>query len=152
MERRRRLVELLPKAELHVHLEGTMTPMLALDLACRNGHPLARQGRDAMEAFYRHSDFPEFLQHFKALTEVLQYPADLYELVRHYTHLARQSAIVYAELHLSPLLHISDRMPYALMMRAIQRGVEQAAWEGVQLRIILDAVRQSGGKGIVRPG
>ena len=135
---------ILPKAELHVHLEGTMTPRFVLDLACRNGHPLARQGMDAISPLYEHADFQHFLKHFKILIGVLKSPADLYELVSHYTEIARENNIVYAEVHLTPVPLLSDSMPYPLMMQAVQRGVADAADRGVELRIILDTVRQFG--------
>ena len=59
------LIRVLPKAELHVHLEGTMTPEFAHTLARRYQHPLAEGGPKAIEALYRHRDFEDFLDHFK---------------------------------------------------------------------------------------
>jgi len=139
-----RFIEVLPKAELHVHLEGTITPEVALDLACRHGHPLADRGLESIRLLYRHDDFLDFLRNFATLTEVLLHPADLYELICQYTRFARRSNIVYAEVHLTPLPLVSQEMPYRAMMQAVQRGVEDAMLEELQLCIILDTVRQWG--------
>ena len=138
------LIRALPKAELHVHLEGSMTPEFVYELACRNGHPFMDMDLDYVETLYQHRNFHDFLEHFGAIIEVLQQPSDLFQLVLHYTGRAKGNNIVYAELHLTPLCLVGSRMPYPLMMEAIERGIAEARGQGVELKIILDSVRQWG--------
>ena len=139
-----KLIEALPKAELHVHLEGTITPELAFSLACRHGHPLMDLGEESIQALYRHASFPDFLDHFKILISLLQDATDIFELVMHYARFARQSNIVYAEVHFTPLPLVSEVLPYPLMLEAVERGIHQARGEGIELRLILDSVRHRG--------
>src|ERR1700712_2717607 len=64
----------LPKAELHLHLEGTITPETLVDLSHRNdAQPLTLE---AAEKLYQYTDFPSFLMSFKAVTERLHTAAD----------------------------------------------------------------------------
>src|SRR5580658_9299770 len=68
----------LPKAELHLHLEGSITAETLVELSQRNdAHPLTLE---AAKASYRYTDFPSFLMSFKAVTERLHTPAD-YEAI-----------------------------------------------------------------------
>lgn len=142
--RLRRFIEALPKAELHVHLEGTLTPDFAFDLACRHGHPLADLGPEAIHSFYQHADFHDFLEHLEVLLGLLQHPGDLYDLVGRYTRFARRSNIVYAEVHLTPLPLVVAGMPYPALMRAVEWAVDEARREGLQLQVILDTIRHLG--------
>ncbi len=138
------LIRALPKAELHVHLEGAMTPEFVFELACLHGHPFMDRGMAFLNSLYTHADFQDFLAHFKTLIEVLQQPGDLYRLVLHYAHRARENNIVYAEVHLTPLPLVSSRMPYAMMMEAVERGIGEARGLGVELHVIIDTIRHQG--------
>ncbi len=138
------LIRALPKAELHIHLEGAMTPEFVFELACLHGHPFMDGGMERLESLYAHADFQDFLAHFRTLIEVLQQPGDLYRLVLHYAHRARENNIVYAEVHLTPLPLVSSRMPYAMMMEAVERGIGEARGLGVELRVIIDTIRHLG--------
>ena len=94
-----RFIRLLPKAELHLHLEGTVTPETLVELSER--HPGGRLTLAQAQALYRYVDFSGFLLAFKAITERLQTPAD-YELItyRMIEALARQG-VVHAEVYVS---------------------------------------------------
>ena len=58
----RRFIERMPKAELHVHVEGTLEPELKFDLARRNGVPLPYRSVEEMRAAYDFDDLPSFLK------------------------------------------------------------------------------------------
>src|SRR6202012_850220 len=68
----------LPKAELHLHLEGSITPATLLELSRTNDDKPLTTGEG--QAVYRHHDFPSFLMSFKAVPERLHTPAD-YETI-----------------------------------------------------------------------
>lgn len=131
----------LPKAELHVHLEGCLPVSLARKLAQRHGLPT---GVYDVGDLYRHRDFPDFIEHFKALVGLLQTPDDLRALMDSYVELARASHIVYAEVHFTPYPLLSANMSYGAMMETIQASCDVANGDGIVLRIILDTVRQLG--------
>ena len=92
-------IRCLPKAELHLHLEGTVLPSTLVELSARHdAHPLTLA---EAEAVYRFADFSGFLDAFKAVTERLITPED-YELAawRMMEHLAEQG-VVHAEVYIS---------------------------------------------------
>jgi len=93
-----RLIAALPKAELHLHLEGAIEPATAVELAARHG---VRLTQDEVAARYSYVDFLGFLEAFKWVTSFLRDPAD-YALItaRHAERLLQQN-VRYAEVTLS---------------------------------------------------
>src|SRR5690349_570225 len=81
----------LPKAELHVHLEGAVEPKVLMRLAVRHQSELAARGQEAVDALYQTKNFAAFLDAFKTVCSHLRTPAD-YEFVtyRVLRRLARQ--------------------------------------------------------------
>jgi aminodeoxyfutalosine deaminase len=134
----------LPKAELHLHLEGTILPSTLVELSARHdARPLTLA---EAEALYRFDDFSGFMQSFKAVTGRLIGPED-YELAawRMMEHLAAEG-VVHAEVFISVgvFYHWSDANPsafepvFAGLERARQRGEREL---GITLGWIFDAVR-----------
>jgi aminodeoxyfutalosine deaminase len=135
----------LPKAELHLHLEGTILPSTLVELSARHDAPLITLAE--AEALYRFTDFTGFLEAFKAVTRLLLGPED-YELAawRMMEHLAEQG-VVHAEVFISvgviymwrnhdPALPSSPSSPD--LERARERGEREL---GLSLYWIFDAVR-----------
>src|SRR5690349_6461039 len=90
----------LPKAELHLHLEGSVEPETLLELKQRHGAPGATTLPE-IEQFYEYKDFNGFLMAFKAVTQELRSPED-YELIT-YRLMERLKAdnVLYAEVYIS---------------------------------------------------
>lgn len=134
----------LPKAELHLHLEGTIAPATLVELSTRHDtHPLTQQ---AAEALYRFSDFTEFIESFKAVTRRLRDPED-YELAawRMMQHLAEQG-IVHTEVYISVgviyMWRNFDPRCFEPIFEGLERARQRAASElGLSLYWIFDAVR-----------
>lgn len=134
----------LPKAELHLHLEGTIAPATLVELSARHDSvPLTQH--DA-EALYRFSDFTEFIESFKAVTRRLRYPED-YELAawRMMEHLAEQG-VVHAEVYISVgviyMWRNFDPRCFEPIFESLERARIRAARElGLSLYWIFDAVR-----------
>jgi aminodeoxyfutalosine deaminase len=134
----------LPKAELHLHLEGSITPATLLELSRTNdAKPLTTA--EAREV-YRYHDFPSFLLSFKAVTERLHTPAD-YETIT-YNMLRDLSAqgVRHAEAYISiGILYRFGRLDVDEVMAAIERGRTRGERDfGVSLLWIIDAVRHFG--------
>jgi adenosine deaminase/aminodeoxyfutalosine deaminase len=140
----RDFIRRLPKAELHLHLEGTIAPATLVELSARHdAHPLTRH--DA-EALYRFTDFTEFIESFKAVTRRLREPED-YELVAWHMmqHLAEQG-VVHAEVFISVgviyMWRNFDPRCFEPIFDALERARERAASElGLSVYWIFDAVR-----------
>ena len=134
----------LPKAELHLHLEGTILPATLVELSQRHD-ALPLTLHDA-EALYRFSDFTEFIECFKAVTRRLKEPED-YELIawRMMQHLHDQG-VVHAEVFISVgviyMWRNFDPRCFEPIFAALERARERAAREfNLSLYWIFDAVR-----------
>jgi aminodeoxyfutalosine deaminase len=140
----REFIRRLPKAELHLHLEGTIAPATLVELSAR--HDSRRLTLAQAKALYRFSDFTEFIESFKAVTRRLRDPED-YELAawRMMQHLAEQG-IVHAEVYISVgviyMWRNFDPRCFEPIFAALERARERAASElGLSLYWIFDAVR-----------
>jgi aminodeoxyfutalosine deaminase len=134
----------LPKAELHLHLEGTIAPATLVELSAR--HDSRRLTLAQAKALYRFSDFTEFIESFKAVTRRLRDPED-YELAawRMMQQLAKQG-IVHAEVYISVgviyMWRNFDPRCFEPIFAGLERARERAARElGLSLYWIFDAVR-----------
>ena len=139
-----KFIRRLPKAELHLHLEGAILPATMVELSARHdAHPLTLA---EAEALYRFTDFTGFLNAFKAVTGQLIGPED-YELAawRMMEHLAAQG-VVHAEVYISVgvIYHWRDHDPAAIdpIFAGLERARERAERElGLSILWIFDAVR-----------
>ncbi len=134
----------LPKAELHLHLEGTILPTTLVELSARHD-PRPMKLREA-KALYRFDDFSTFIECFKAVTRRLVDPED-YELVawRMIEHLAKQG-VVHAEVYISVgviyMWRNFDPRAFEPIFAALERARERGERElGLSLYWIFDAVR-----------
>jgi aminodeoxyfutalosine deaminase len=133
----------LPKAELHLHLEGSIEPATLLELRLR--HSMADADLVSCEALYRYQDFQGFLMAFKAVTEHLNTPED-YELITYRLMERLQSEnILHAEVFVSVGVCLSRSQDFAALFEGIERGRERGARDfDVSLLWIFDAVRHFG--------
>jgi aminodeoxyfutalosine deaminase len=134
----------LPKTELHLHLEGTVSPQTLVELSQRHDdhHMLLEEA----QALYHYTDFTGFLMAFKAVSERLRTPAD-YELItyRMLQHLAAQG-VVHAEVYVSVgVVYYWRRIEFEPLFYAMEAARERAEKEfGITLYWIFDAVRHFG--------
>ena len=132
----------LPKAELHVHLEGTLEPELSFELARRNAIDMPYRSREELLAAYDFHDLPSFLAIYYRAMNVLQHEQDFFELTWQYLLKARAQNIVYAELFFDPQAHTSRGVPFETVIRGIHRAqVQASASLGVETQLILCFLR-----------
>jgi adenosine deaminase/aminodeoxyfutalosine deaminase len=140
----------LPKAELHLHLEGTVTPETLVELSTR--HDASPLDLDRARVLYHYTDFTGFLMAFKAVTEHIQTPDD-YELItwRMLERLASQG-IVHAEVYVSVgVIYFWNRSEFEPLFAGMERARLRAETElGISLYWIFDAVRHFGPEAAVR--
>ncbi len=131
----------LPKAELHLHLEGSIQPLPACTLMGRYGLNATEQ---EVRKRYTFRNFPEFLEAFKWVTSFLREPQD-YALVAKdlAEHLVGQN-VVYAEVTLSVGVMLLRKQRPEANFEGLLRAAEPFERKGLQLRWIFDAVRQFG--------
>lgn len=134
----------LPKAELHLHLEGSITPATLLELSSTNDTtPLTPE--QAGEA-YRYHDFPSFLMSFKAVTERLHTPADYETITYAMLRELSEQGVRHAEAYISiGILYHFGRLDVDAVMASIERGRLRGEQDfGISLLWIIDAVRHFG--------
>jgi adenosine deaminase len=130
-------VPMLPTAELHLHLEGTLEPELAFRLAARNGTRLRYADLDELRRAYAFTDLQSFLDLYYELTAVLQRPQDFADLADAYFARAAAQGVVHAEVFVDPQAHTSRGVPLEVVMEGL--GEAFAAVEerhGMTARVI----------------
>ena len=136
-------IRTLPKAELHLHLEGSIEPETLAQL--QRNHGLTNVTAADAERLYDYKDFNGFLMAFKAVTEHLQTGAD-YELITYrLMEQLKAESVLHAEVYVSVGVCLWRKQDFAAIFEGLERGRERGARDfGVSLLWIFDAVRQFG--------
>ncbi|MDO8382301.1 MAG: adenosine deaminase [Microbacterium sp.] len=132
----------LPKAELHLHLEGTLEPELKFELAARNGIELAEKTVEEVKATYNFTDLTSFLAVYYPAMQVLQTADDFHDLAWAYLLRAKEQGVVHAEMFFDPQAHTSRGVPFENVITGYQRAAVRAGDElGISAELILCFLR-----------
>ncbi len=132
----------IPKAELHVHLEGSIQPATLLTLAERNNVALPAHTVTDLQNWFKYRDFNHFIEIYFAISHCLHTAQD-YELITYEfgAQMARQN-VRYAEVTFSPSTHYTLKVPQDAYLSGLKRGRERARADfGVEIRWVFDIVR-----------
>jgi adenosine deaminase len=136
------LLRAMPKAELHVHIEGTLEPELIFALARRNGLSLAWPDVAALRAAYAFTDLQSFLDLYYAGASVLLTEADFYDMAMAYFRRAAADNVVHAELFFDPQTHTDRGVPIGTVIDGLTRArIEAERSLGVSSELILCFLR-----------
>ena len=136
------LLKAMPKAELHMHIEGSLEPELIFALAQRNGVQLSYPSVEALRAAYAFTDLQSFLDIYYAGASVLLKEADFFDMAWAYLLKAREDGIVHTELFFDPQTHTERGVPFEVVIRGLTRACERARTElGVSASLILCFLR-----------
>ncbi len=137
----------LPKAELHLHLEGSIRPAVASALAARHGMKLPEE---EVRRRYAYTNFAGFLDAFKWVTSFVREPGDFALIAADLAEQLLAQKVVYAEVTLSVgIMFLRQQQPEA-NFAAIVRATEPFEKRGLRLNWIFDAVRQFGSEAAMR--
>ena len=132
----------LPTAELHLHIEGTLEPELAFDLARRNRVRLRHPDLDSLRQAYSFSDLQSFLDLYYELTAVLQQPQDFTDLADAYLARAAAQGVRHAEVFVDPQAHLSRGVPLEVVLDGLGEAFRTAEQRhGVSARLIVSFLR-----------
>ena len=132
----------MPKAELHVHLEGTLEPGHIFQLAQRNNIELQYETPEQIIAAYDFHDLPSFLAIYYAAMNVLQTEQDFYELTYQYFKKAAADNVIYIEPFFDPQAHTSRGVAFETIVNGIhQAQVDAAVQLGVESNLIMCFLR-----------
>ena len=132
----------MPKAELHVHVEGTLEPDMRLRLAQRNGVELPYRTADELAASYAYQDLSSFLALYFSGMDVLLTERDFFDLTYAYLRRVHAQNVVYTEMHFDPQAHTSRGIAFDTVIQGIRRAQEAARDElGIYSQLILGILR-----------
>jgi adenosine deaminase len=132
----------MPKAELHIHIEGSLEPELIFQLAQRNGVALPYASVDALRAAYAFTDLQSFLDIYYAGASVLLTEQDFFDMAWAYFERAAADQVVHAELFFDPQTHTDRGVPFERVIRGLHRAcVAAQAQLGVSASLILCFLR-----------
>ena len=132
-----RFVRDLPKAELHIHIEGTLEPELLLELAVRNGISLPYRDIDSIRRAYVFGDLQSFLDVYYEGCAVLVTEADFFDLTMAYLHRVAGQGVVHTEIFFDPQTHTGRGIAFETVITGIHRALEKGREElGITWRLI----------------
>ena len=131
----------LPKAELHLHIEGTLEPELMFDLARRNGVSLPYSDAAAVRRAYAFSNLQSFLDVYYRACSVLIHERDFYELTTAYLDRARAQGVRHVEIFFDPQTHTARGVRFETVVSGIGRALSEARQRGVTSHLIMCFLR-----------
>jgi adenosine deaminase len=132
----------LPKAELHLHIEGSLEPELMFALAARNRVAIPFASVEEVRAAYRFSNLQDFLDIYYAGADVLRTEADFRDLALAYFDRAAADGVVHAEIFFDPQTHTDRGIPFGVAADGLLAGMAEAeARHGVSSKLILCFLR-----------
>jgi adenosine deaminase len=132
----------LPKAELHLHIEGTLEPELAFRLAKKHGVALPYSSVEELRGAYQFSDLQSFLDIYYAGASVLRDVDDFHDLTAAYLQKAHEQGVVHVEIFFDPQTHSERGIPFRTVLEGITRALREGEEEfGITHRLILCFLR-----------
>ncbi|MFR9791277.1 adenosine deaminase [Streptomyces sp. MB22_4] len=132
----------LPKAELHLHIEGTLEPDLAFELAARNGVKLRYADTDELREAYRFEDLQSFLDLYYELMAVLRTERDFEDLADAYLARAATQGVRHAEIFFDPQAHLARGLDMGTVVEGLWRALGRSEENhGISTKLIMCFLR-----------
>ncbi|MGP4117785.1 adenosine deaminase [Levilactobacillus zymae] len=130
-----------PKAELHLHIEGTLEPDLKLKLAQRNHVDIGQHTIEEVQKAYQYDDLASFLAVYYPAMNVLQHEQDFYDLAFAYLQRAAANNVRHVEIFFDPQAHTSRGIPFKTVIDGLYRATVDARALNVDAQLILCFLR-----------
>lgn len=132
----------LPKAELHLHIEGTLEPELMFELAKRNSVSIPFQSIEQLRDAYNFANLQEFLDLYYQGADVLRTELDFFDLTIAYFQRLHEDNVRHAEIFFDPQTHTSRGLPFAVAIEGILGGMREAEKRfGISSYLIMSFLR-----------
>jgi len=137
-----KFLEKMPKAELHLHIEGTLEPEMMFELAQRNSVALPYQSIDEIKAAYHFDNLQAFLDLYYQGMQVLKTEQDFYDLTWAYIQKCLEQNIVYAEIFFDPQAHLNRGLEFETVLNGIYSATQDAKHQlNIEIKIIMSILR-----------
>ena len=138
----KKFIQKLPKAELHLHIEGTLEPEMMFELAQRNNINLPYESVSQVREAYKFNDLQSFLDIYYQGSEVLQQEQDFYDLTYAYLEKAASQNVRHVEIFFDPQSHTDRGISFETVYRGITRALEDGKIKlGISSHLILSFLR-----------
>ncbi|MGN6652991.1 adenosine deaminase [Trinickia sp.] len=130
-----------PKAELHIHIEGSLEPEVIFTLAKRNGVKLSYESIEALKCAYQFTDLQSFLDIYYAGASVLLTEEDFYTMTMAYVERALADNVIHAEIFFDPQTHTERGVAISTAVAGIERALAEGEQRGLTSKLILCFLR-----------
>ena len=135
-------IEGIPKAELHLHIEGTFEPDLMFEIARRNNISINYKSVDELKKAYNFNNLQEFLDIYYAGASVLIYEQDFYDLTWAYLTKVHEQNLVHTEIFFDPQTHTDRGISFDTVIQGIHSALEDAKEKlGISSQLIMCFLR-----------
>lgn len=136
------IIQGIPKAELHLHLEGSFEPELMFEIAKRNNIALPYDSIESVKAAYKFNNLQEFLDIYYAGAQVLLYEQDFFDLTWAYLTKVHSENVVHVEVFFDPQTHTERGVAFDIVINGIHRALEKAKTElNISYKLIMSYLR-----------
>ena len=136
------IIQGIPKAELHLHIEGSFEPELMFEIAKRNNITLAYESVESLKNAYKFNNLQEFLDIYYTGAQVLLYEQDFFDLTWAYLTKVNSENVVHVEVFFDPQTHTNRGVPFDVVIRGIYRALEKAKSEfNMTYKLIMSYLR-----------
>ncbi|HEV8657772.1 MAG TPA: adenosine deaminase [Thermoanaerobaculia bacterium] len=136
------LIRTIPKAELHIHIEGSLEPELMFEIARRNGVSLRYKSVDELRHAYEFSDLQSFLDIYYEGASVLRQERDFYDMTMAYLRRAAADNVRHAEIFFDPQTHTAREVEFETVLTGIDRALRDGESEfGITAKPIMCFLR-----------
>lgn len=136
------IIQGIPKAELHLHLEGSFEPELMFEIAKRNNITLPYDSIESVKAAYKFNNLQEFLDIYYAGAQVLLYEQDFFDLTWAYLTKVHSENVVHVEVFFDPQTHTERGVSFDVVINGIHRALEKAKTDlNISYKLIMSYLR-----------
>jgi adenosine deaminase len=138
----RELIKQIPKAELHLHIEGTLEPELMFEIGNRNGVDIPFESVEDVRRAYEFTDLQSFLDIYYQGANVLRYERDFYDMTWAYLERVHGENVRHVEIFFDPQTHTDREVPFEVVITGIHRALEDAGRDfGMSSQLIMCFLR-----------
>ncbi len=138
----KRYIEEIPKAELHLHIEGSFEPELMFEIAQRNQLPFKYKSVEEIKQAYKFNNLQDFLDIYYAAADVLLHEQDFYDLTMAYLRRIHADNVIHTEIFFDPQTHTARGVAFDTVINGIYRALQDGEKEmGISFRLIMCFLR-----------